>query len=168
MLALMARPTTWRRSFNVAGFTDPLASVDLLTVQPNETLGAVWWQYSLRSIGNVPTNAQPPLDNVVPIVGLILVDSASGQVTPLTNLTADWLWWEMATFNHTLVNNIDFAYMNASNTGGDQRKAKGMRKNDSGVDMTLKAAFETYDPIGSQAQASFSFQVACSALIILP
>ena len=168
MLALMARPTEWRRSFNVAGFTDPLASVDLLTVQPNETLGAVWWQYSLRSIGNVPTNAQPPLDNVVPIVGLILVDSASGQVTPLTNITADWLWWEMATFNHTLVNNIDFAYMNASNPGGDQRKAKGMRKNDSGVNMTLKAAFETYDPVGGQAQAAFSFQVACSALIILP
>ena len=168
MLALMARPTTWRRSFNVAGFTDPLASVDLLVVQPGETLGAVWWQYSLRSIGNVPTNAQPPLDNVVPIVGLILVDSASGQVTPLANLTADWLWWEMATFDHVMVNNIDFAYMNASNPGGDQRKAKGMRKNDSGVNMTLKAAFETYDPVGGQAQAAFSFQVACSALIILP
>ena len=168
MLALMARPTTWRRSFNVAGFTDPLASVDLLVVQPGETLGAVWWQYSLRSIGNVPTNAQPPLDNVVPVVGLILVDSASGQVTPLANITEDWLWWEMATFNHTLVNNIDFAYMNASNTGGDQRKAKGMRKNDSGVNMTLKAAFETYDPVGGQAQAAFSVQVACSALIILP
>ena len=168
MLALMARPTTWRRSFNVAGFTDQLGTLDLVVVQPNETLGGVWWQYSLRSIGNVPTNAQPPLDNVVPIVGLILVDSDSGQVTPLTNLTADWLWWEMATFNHTLVNNIDFAYMNASNTGGDQRKAKGMRKNDSGVNMTLKAAFETYDPVGGQAQAAFSFQVACSALIILP
>ena len=164
----MARPTTWRRSFNIGSFTDPLGSVELVTVQPNETLGAVWWQYSLRSIGNVPTNAQPPLDNVVPIVGLILVDSASGQVTPLTNITEDWLWWEMATFDHVLVNNIDFAYMNASNTGGDQRKAKGMRKNDSGVNMTLKAAFETYDPVGGQAQAAFSFQVACSALIILP
>ena len=164
----MARPTAWRRSFNVAGFTDPLASVDLVVVQPGETLGAVWWQYSLRSIGNVPTNAQPPLDNVVPVVGLILVDSESGQVTPLTNLTADWLWWEMATFDHLLTNNIDFAYMNSSNTGGTQRKAKGMRRNDSGSNMTLKAAFETYDPVGGQAQAAFSFQAACSALIILP
>ena len=168
MLALMARPTTWRRSFNVAGFTDQLGTLDLVVVQPNETLGGVWWQYSLRSIGNVPTNAQPPLDNVVPIVGLILVDSASGQVTPLANLTADWLWWEMATFDHVMVNNIDFAYMNYSNTGGTQRKAQGMRKNDSGVNMTLKACFEVYDPVGSQAQASFSFQAACSALIIEP
>lgn len=164
----MARPTAWRRSFNVAGFTDPLASVDLVVVQPGETLGAVWWQYSLRSIGNVPANEQPPLDNVVPVVGIILVDADSGQVTPLANITEDWLWWEMATFDHTLVNNIDFAYMNASNTGGTQRKAKGMRRNDSGSNMVLKAAFETYDPIGSQAQAAFSFQAACSALIILP
>ena len=142
--------------------------MDLLTVQPNETLGGTWWQYSLRSIGNVTTNDEPPLSNAVVVVGLILVDSASGDVLPLANPGAPWLWWEMATFNHTLVNNIDFAYMNASNTGGDQRKAKGMRKNDSGVNMTLKAAFETYDPVGGQAQAAFSFQVACSALIILP
>lgn len=164
----MARPTSWRRSFNVAGFTDQLGTLDLVVVQPNETLGGVWWQYSLRSIGNVPSNNQPPLDNVVPIVGLILVDSASGQVTPLANLTADWLWWEMATFDHVMVNNIDFAYMNYSNTGGTQRKAQGMRKNDSGVNMTLKACFEVYDPVGSQAQAAFSFQAACSALIIEP
>ena len=164
----MARPTTWRRSFNVAGFTDQLGTLDLVVVQPNETLGGVWWQYSLRSIGNVPTNAQPPLDNVVPIVGLILVDSASGQVTPLANLTADWLWWEMATFDHVMVNNIDFAYMNYSNTGGTQRKAQGMRKNDSGVNMTLKACFEVYDPVGSQATASFSFQAACSARLSEP
>ena len=142
--------------------------MDLLTVQPNETLGATWWQYSLRSIGNVTTNDEPPLSNAVVVVGLILVDFESGDVLPLANPGAPWLWWEMATFNHTLVNNIDFAYMNASNTGGDQRKAKGMRKNDSGVNMTLKAAFETYDPVGGQAQAAFSFQVACSALIILP
>ena len=164
----MARPTTWRRSFNVGGFIDQLGSLDLVVVQPNETLGGVWWQYSLRSIGNVPSNATPPLDNVVPIVGLILVDSESGQVTPLTNLTADWLWWEMATFDHVLVNNVDFAYMNYSNTGGDQRKAQGMRRNDTGANMTLKACFEVYDPVGGQAQAGFSFQAACSALIIEP
>lgn len=164
----MARPTTWRRSFNVGGFTDQLGTLDLVVVQPNETLGGVWWQYSLRSIGNVPSNLTPPLDNVVPIVGLILVDSESGQVTPLTNITADWLWWEMATFDHVLVNNIDFAYMNYSNTGGTQRKAQGMRKNDSGFNMTLKACFEVYDPLGGQAQAAFSFQAACSALIIEP
>ena len=82
----MARPTTWRRSFNVAGFTDQLGTLDLVVVQPNETLGGVWWQYSLRSIGNVPSNPTPPLDNVVPVVGLILVDSASGTTTPVTSL----------------------------------------------------------------------------------
>src|SRR5690242_13101383 len=81
----MARPTTWRRSFNVGGFLAPEGSMDLLTVQPNETLGATWWQYSLRSIGNVTTNDEPPLSNAVVVVGLILVDFESGDVLPLAN-----------------------------------------------------------------------------------
>lgn len=164
----MARPTTWRRSFNIGGFTDPTASVDLLVVQPGETLGGVWWQYSLRSIGNVPQNVQPPLDNIVPVVGLILVEDGSPQVTPLSGITADWLWWEMVTFNHLLTNNIDFAYMNWSTSGGEQRKAQGMRKNTGSTNQVLRVAYETFEPAAPQPQAAFSFQVACSALIILP
>lgn len=140
----------------------------MLIVQPGETLGGVWWQYSLRSIGNVPTNETKPLDNVVPVVGMILVDSESGRVTPLANLTADWLWWEMATFDHLLTNNIDFAYMNYSNTGGTQRKAQGMRKNDSGANMTLKICWEAYSGVSNDPQNQFNVTAACSALIILP
>lgn len=164
----MARPTTWRRSFNTSGFDSSIGSMDFLIVQPGETLGGFWWQYSLRSIGAVPTNQTNPLDNVVPVVGMILVDSESGQVTPLANLTADWLWWEMVTFDHLLVNNIDFAYQNTSNTGGTQRKAKGMRRNDSGVNMTLKLGWETFTNFPSEAQNNFTVQAAVSALIILP
>lgn len=140
----------------------------MLIVQPGETLGGVWWQYSLRSIGSVPTNGTKPLDNVVPVVGLILVDSESGQVTPLANLSADWLWWEMATFDHLLVNNIDFAYMNWSNSGGPQRKAQGMRKNDTGFNMTLKICWEAYSGVSNDEQNQYNVVGACSALIILP
>lgn len=142
--------------------------MDLVTIQPNETLGGTWWQYSLRSVGSVPDNIQPPLDNVVAVVGLIVVDAASGDVLPLQDPFAPWLWWEMATFDHVLVNSIDFAYMNYSNTGGTQRKAQAMRANDSGVNQTLRVAWQTFDPAGPQAQTSFSVQAACSALIILP
>ena len=142
--------------------------MDLLTVQPNETLGATWWQYSLRSIGNVTSNDEPPLSNAVVVVGLILVDSESGDVLPLANPGAPWLWWEMATFDHLLVNNIDFAYMNSSNTGGTQRKVQAMRANDSGFNQTLRVAWQTYQGSAEPAEVSFSAECACSALIILP
>lgn len=164
----MARPTTWRRSFNVGGFLAPEGFVDLLTVQPGETLGGTWWQYSLRSIGNVTSNNEPPLSNAVTVVGLVLADDGQDPAMPLAQPFAPWLWWEMATYDHLLVNNIDFAYMNSSNTGGTQRKVQAMRKNEGTVNQVLWACWQTFQGSAELAEVSFSFEVACSALIILP
>lgn len=164
----MARETTWRRSFNVAGTPGPEGSLDLLIVQPEETLGGTWWQYSLRSVGSVQDNATPPLDGCVTVVGLILVDNESGDVLPYDYPFAPWLWWEMVTFDHTLVNSIDFAYMNSSNTGGTQRKAQGMRKNTSGVNQVLRVAYQTFGPTSSANQVQFQFSAAAQAVILLP
>ena len=74
----------------------------------------------------------------------------------------------MATFDHLLVNNIDFAYMNWSNSGGPQRKAQGMRKNDTGFNMTLKICWEAYSGVDNDEQNQYNVVGACSALIILP
>lgn len=165
----MARPTTWRRSFNFGGFHQDQESLDLLTVSPGETLGATWWQYSLRSIGNPAANTNPPLDNAVTVAGLILVEAESDPVYPLFDPFGPWLWWEMVTFDHVLVNPIiEFAYLNASNTGGTQRKIQAMRKNDTGNDMTLRFAYQTFPGSATASEVAFSAQVACSSLIILP
>ena len=164
----MARPTTWRRSFNVGGFLSPEGAVDLLTVQPGETLGGTWWQYSLRSIGNVTSNTEPPLSNAVTVVGLVLADDGQDPAMPLAQPFAPWLWWEMATYDHLLVNMIDFAYMNSSNTGGTQRKVQAMRKNEGTVGQVLWACWQTFQGSAEPAEVAFSFEVACSALIILP
>ncbi|HSR54339.1 MAG TPA: hypothetical protein VLV83_26225, partial [Acidobacteriota bacterium] len=61
-------------------------------------MGGTWWQYSLRSVGNTLQQSAPPLQNAVPVVGLILVDDESGPVLPLADADAPWLWWEMADF----------------------------------------------------------------------
>ena len=165
----MARPTTWRRSFNYGGFHLDQESLDLLTVSPGETLGATWWQYSLRSIGNPASNTNPPLDNAVTVAGLILVEAESDPVYPLFDPFGPWLWWEMVTFDHVLVNPIiNFAYLNVSNTGGTQRKIQAMRKNDTSNDMTLRFAYQAFPGSATAPEVAFASQVACSALIILP
>lgn len=165
----MARPTTWRRSFNYGGFHLDQESLDLLTVSPGETLGATWWQYSLRSIGAPLANDNPPMDNAIVVAGLILVEAGSDPVYPLFAPFGPWLWWEMVTFDHVLVNPIiNFAYLNVSNTGGTQRKIQAMRKNDTSNDMTLRFAYQAFPGSATAAEVAFASQVACSALIILP
>lgn len=164
----MPRPTVWRRSFNLSPFPQFSGSVDLLTIQPDETLGGTWWQYSLKSVGAQLDNLDVPMRDVVVVAGLILVDEGTPDVLPMNSPGAGWLWWEQVTFDHVLLNNIDFAWAAISNTGGTQRKVKAMRKNDGLVNQTLRIAWQTHEGGPHTGQTNFQLTCAAEALVILP
>lgn len=164
----MARPTTWRRSFD----RDPSFAAsgwrDLVALQPGETLGGVWWSYSLKSVASVPANTLAPLGDAIVCAGLAVYEAGTAPPLPLQDASYDWLWWEQVGFDSVLVNNIDFAYTNISTSGRDQRKAKGMRRNDTAGLMIVGIGWETSQ--GSAGASEIDFQATCSvsALIILP
>lgn len=164
----MARPTTWRRSFDRTPAFGPDGFRDLVAVQPGETLGGVWWSYSLKSVANVPANAVPPLGDAIVAAGLILRDPGVAAPLPLSDAQDDWLWWEQVGFDSAPVNTIDFAYSNVSTSGRDQRKAKGMRRNDTAGILVLGIGFETSRGAATVAETDFLMTCAVSALIILP
>ena len=164
----MARPTEWRRGFDRDPGFGSVGFRDLVALQPGETLGGAWWSYSLKSVANVPANTLSPLGDAIVCAGLALHPVGVAPPVPLQDANDDWLWWEQVGFDSTLVNNIDFAYSNVSTSGRDQRKAKGMRKNDTEGLLVLGIGWEASQ--GSAGAAELDFQMTCavSALIILP
>lgn len=164
----MARPTTWRRSFDqAAGFVES-GHLDLVGIAPGETLGATWWSYSLKSIGAVLANNLPPLANQTVLAGLILRDPALPVPSPTADAQADWLWWEEVGFDSILVNNIDFVYTNISTSGRDQRKIQAMRRNDTAGVLVLTACWATGGGSAGTGETAFRVNTAVSALVILP
>lgn len=164
----MARPTTWRRGYGSTSFYGPSGTLDLALVQPGETLGGVWWQYQLRSVGGVAQNINTPLGNTICMVGLRLDPESVTPPSPLSDPLGDWLWWELATWDHLIVNTIDFAYVHWSNSGNNQRKAQGMRKVDGVENEILRVCWDTIPGDATAAETAFSVTAAASAVVILP
>lgn len=164
----MARPTTWRRSFNREAFLQDQGSLDLLAVQPGETLGATWWSYAMTSLGTGATTTSVPMEGALPVVGLILQPESAAAARPLNDPSAEWLWWEQAVFAHVLYDANQGAYVNYAITGANQRKAEGMRRNDLSEDMVLRVCWQTWAGSGGADEVGFSVRVAASALVILP
>lgn len=167
----MARPTTWRRSFNVGpvpGFrADGIASRDLLTIQPGETLGGTWWQYQFSVISAPNATTTVPMDSTVTNIGLIVQPAGEPDVFPLSNPGAEWLWLEKVAWSHTFVSTTG-EFVNTSISGVQQQKAQAMRKNDTVDNMTLKVAYETFAGEAAAPEIEYAFAVSVQALIILP
>lgn len=164
----MARPTTWRRSFNANAFTQPDGNLDLLSVQPGETLGGTWWSYTMKSLGTAPTATQVPLEGAVVVVGLALQPESETPWQPFFQPAESWLWWEQVGFDHELYDANQGAWMNSSTSGTSQRKAEGMRRNDGAENMTLRVCWQTFAGSATADETAFSVGCAVSALVLLP
>lgn len=166
----MARPTVWRRSFNVTiGVAQGTGgSLDLLTVQPGETLGGVWWSYTMKSLGNAPQTTTSPLQDSVSVMGLILQPEQDVPANPLATPGGPWLWWEQVGFEHVLYDPNQGAWFNYARSGIDQRKAKGMRRNEGSGNELLRVCWETYVNSAGTQETQFAVTASASALIILP
>src|SRR5690606_14659535 len=144
----MARPTEWRRSWNANAFTQPDDKLDLLVVQPGAT--------------------QVPLEGAVVVAGLDLQPDSETPWQPLFQPGESGLWWEQVGFNHQLYDANQGAWMNSSTSGTSQRKAEGMRRNDSGEDMILRVCWQTYAGSATADETSWSVGCAASAVVLLP
>lgn len=165
----MARPTEWRQSFNygpVLG-TENEAHLDLLVVQPGETLGAVWWTYQLQA-GLFQGVDFPPGDTTT-VVGLELVDPSAPPNNPLNPATTGWLWWEQAIWDLAQSASTDINWMCLSHGPQQDQKSKAMRKNDTTANHLLRVSIGV-DQSGSTTNFAPNVfaNVSCRALIILP
>lgn len=127
ILACMARPTTWRRSWNLTqGIAGTSSVMDLLIVQPGETLGGTWWTYKAHA-GPFASTAYEP-DQSTTFMGLILRQDGDPIPDPLVDLGADWLWWEPVTWQTTASASTDLIWLHYAWGPRTERKAESQRR----------------------------------------
>lgn len=141
--------------------------MDLLVVQPGETLGGVWWTYQVHAGPFASTIYEP--DQSTTIMGLILRQSGDPLPDPLADLGADWLWWEPVTWNTAHAASVELSWLHWAWGPRAERKAETMRKAPVGANSLLSVITRTDAQAASAAFVNTQrFQVAASALIILP
>ena len=159
----------WRRSWNVSSGASPTNSLDLLALQPGETLDAVWWSYEMHSLGNAGTTTAPPLAESLTLMGLILQPESEAVAEPFPSMNGPWLWLEQAGFDHVSYAPNQGAWLNYATTGRSQRKAKGRRIADPSELSWLRVSWQTYQgPIAGADETSFYVTCAVSAAVLLP
>lgn len=164
----MARPTTWRRSWNLTtGLYDGVSVMDLLVIQPGETLGGTWWTYRATSGPWAATSYLPQSSTT--FMGLILRDDAAPTPDPRADSGADWLWWETVNWDVTSSASTEIYWLYYAWGPRAERKAEGMRKNDTAGNLLL-SVITANDP--QDGDASFitntKFTCSASAVVILP
>lgn len=141
--------------------------MDLLIIQPGETLGGTWWTYRVHS-GPWQTTSYVPEQSTT-FMGLILRQDGDPLPDPLVDLDADWLWWEPVAWNTAASASTDLNWFYWSWGPRAERKAETMRKAPPGANSVLSVVTRTDE---QNATASFTnslrFNVAASALVILP
>lgn len=158
----------WRRSFNVNENGQPTNHLDLLALQPGETLDSVWWSYGMRALGNGATTTVVPQAGSITLMGLILQPEGEAVAEPFTTLDGPWLWLEEVGFDHVLYDANQGAWMNYATTGRDQRKAKGRRIAPAGGLSWLRISWQTYQGLATFDENAFYVSCAASAAVLLP
>lgn len=165
----MARPTTWRRSWGTTvGLSGSTSIIDLLVVQPGETLSGVWWTYRLWE-GPLAANVYRPRSSTT-IVALGLVQDGDPNPSPLADgSTFDWLWWEPVQWDNSFTSAADNLWMFTAAGPKIHRKAETARRAPAGANSTLSVFMQTDEADSSAGFVNdLNLQVAASALIILP
>lgn len=141
--------------------------MDLLVIQPGETLGGTWWTYRAHS-GIWQTTNYEPADSTT-FVGLILRQDGDPVPDPILDLGADWLWWEPIAWSVAASASTDLNWLYWSWGPRAERKAETMRKAPAGANSLLSVISRTDEQSASGTFAnSLRLQVAASALVILP
>lgn len=141
--------------------------MDLLLLQPGETLGGVWWNYTAFH-GPIAAGIYRP-QNSVTIMGLALVQDGEATPHPLATTTYDWLWWEEVVWQTAAAGSTEYVWLYQAWGPKANRKAEGMRKVAGPGNATLKAVVATDDAAASDAFVNETFYTcSASALVILP
>lgn len=170
----MARRGEWRRSWNREADLSPGSKhLDLITVQPGETLTALWWQYQLTSGQFNATKYEPGLSTT--IAALQLRYDAESPTNPLRLWEYnEWLWWEMADWDTQLTAATTFTWFHRAPVDGQWRKIKAQRKGHEQGESTLyfslgvDLAGSTSHPATTAWAATIQARVAVSAYVLLP
>lgn len=140
--------------------------MDLLLVQPGETLGGVWWTYRAFH-GPIAAGIFRPRNSTT-IIGLALVQDGEPTPHPLVNLDYSWLWWEEMHWDTAAAGSTEYVWLYTSWGPKIHRKVESMRKSIGPGNATLRAVVACDDADASNAFVNESFyQVSCSALVIL-
>lgn len=141
--------------------------MDLLVIQPGETLGGCWWNYRAYS-GPIAAGIYRPR-SATTIVGLALIPDGTPLPSPLADTTYDWLWWEVMIWETAAAGSTDYVWLYQSWGPKIHRKVETMRKGDPTVNSTLSVIVETDEADGSSGFVNDSrYQCNASALVILP
>lgn len=164
----MARPTTWRRSWNLdQGAVGAAEHLALVVVQPGETLGGVWWTYKMHS-GPFSSTSYPPAQSTT-IVGMQLKPDSELPLDPLIDAQGEWLWWEPVTWFTTGSASTDLNWLHEAWGPRTDRKMEALRKAPTSENAVLTVSMRTdQQDAGANFVNGIRIQVAVSALIILP
>lgn len=141
--------------------------MDLVVLQPGETLGGCWWTYSAYH-GPIAAGIFRPRSSVT-LVGLALVEE--GEVTPDPRFTTsdDWLWWEALQWETAAAGSTDYVWLYQAWGPRVHRKVESMRKVSGTTNATLKVVVATDEFDASAAFVNETwYQASVSALVILP
>lgn len=164
----MARPTEWRRSWNLTqGIDGTSSNMALLGLEAGETLGAVWWTYKAVA-GPFDSTTYVPAQSLT-MVGLQLYPETGGPLDPLVDAQSEgWLWWEMLTWETTSSASTDLIWLHYAKGPRGNGKAEGMRKADpAGSVLAVSMRTDAQDATAAFVDA-IRLEVAVSALVILP
>ncbi len=144
-----------------------MSLIDLLIVQPGETLGGVWWTYTAYH-GPIAAGIYRPQDSMT-FIGMTLRQVGQPIPDPLVNASGDWLWWEPMAWQTAAAGSTDYVWLYQAWGPREARKVESMRKAPAGADSSLSVHIRTDDASASDAFVNeCHYQVAVSALIILP
>lgn len=145
----------WRRSFESVGgpHSSQVWFMDLLVLQPGETLDSMWVGVQHRRGWRGPSFAEPSGDSVL-LHGMILSEPAPAAVpAPMSDPFADWLLRDMAQWqSDSAIWSLQEGAVGFWWSNHPTRKYEGRRRNDTAGDLHLYLSMQSTAP----AEADFT------------
>lgn len=169
MVALMARPTEWRRF--LGEYTEGVLKanqhiVKIATLDEGETIGRI--RFTWQATHPTSTGLDAAGFFVASGINVVPLGTSTGAIDyPYDDPNGDWLWWEAGIFQtiYFPFDGTDFFELDVYPTGDCVRDARAQRQADvGGSDVYFQTQTSTLSP----GQCDHYLTVATSMLVILP